>query len=180
MQNEIAVLHDVVSKLAGAGFQYMLTGSFALNYYALPRMTRDIDIVVALKAGDADRVIALFEHDYYVPRNAVVRGIADKTLFNIIHSKFIVKVDLIVRKNDEFRRAEFDRRRAVEVDGMKIWIVSKEDLIISKLFWALGSHSEFQLRDVKSLLQTGYDADYLELWTGKLGLKDLLRECLNG
>ncbi len=50
----------------------MLTGSFALNYYAEPRMTRDIDIVVALEPKDADSVVALFENDYYVPRNAVV------------------------------------------------------------------------------------------------------------
>jgi hypothetical protein len=26
----------------------MLTGSMAMNYYAQPRMTRDIDVVVAL------------------------------------------------------------------------------------------------------------------------------------
>jgi hypothetical protein len=180
MHNEIAVLRDVVSKLSGAEFPYMLTGSFALNYYAQPRMTRDIDIVVALNAGDADKVIALFEHDYYVPRDAVVRGIAKQTLFNIIHNEFIVKVDLIVRKNDEFRRIEFARRKPVEIDEIEVWIVSKEDLIISKLSWALDSHSQFQLSDVKSLLDTGYDAAYVEKWAEKLGLSDLLKECLDG
>jgi len=62
---------------------------------------------------------------------------------------------------------------------MKIWIVSKEDLIISKLFWARDSHSEFQLRDVKNLLKSRYDAAYLKTWIEKLGLDELLRECLN-
>lgn len=180
MINEIAVLRDVVSKLSGAGFQYMLTGSFALNYYAEPRMTRDIDIVVALRIGDAETVIASFERDYYVPRDAVARAIAKQTLVNVIHNEFIVKVDLIVRRDNEFSRIEFERRKPVEIDETKIWIVSKEDLIISKLYWALASRSEFQLRDVKSLLNTGYDAKYLTQWTEKLGLRDLLTECLNG
>ncbi len=101
----------------------MLTGSFALNYYAQPRMTRDIDIVVALEPEDADSVVALFENDYYVPRNAVVRAIANQSLFNIIHSESIFKVDFIVRKDTEYRRLEFERRHQVAVDDVKIWIV---------------------------------------------------------
>lgn len=180
MENEIAVLRDVAGKLSGAGFQYMLTGSFALNYYAEPRMTRDIDIVVALQPQDAEKVIALFERDYYVPRDAVVRGIAKQRLFNILHNEFIVKVDLIVLKSDEFNQLEFDRRKPVEIDETTIWIVSKEDLIISKLAWALDSHSEFQLRDIRSLLETGCDFAYVTQWVNKLGLSDLLRECLDG
>jgi hypothetical protein len=179
MQNQLDILRDVTKRFDEAGFEYMLTGSFALNYYAEPRMTRDIDIVVALDPKDADTIVALFENDYYVPRNAVVRAITNRSLFNIIHDESIFKVDCIVRKDTEYRRLEFERRQQVEVDDTKIWIVSKEDLIISKLIWAKDSHSEFQLRDVKSLLKSGYDGDYLRIWTRKLHLDELLRECLN-
>ena len=179
MQNEMIVLRDVTDKLAGAGIHYMLTGSFALTYYAEPRMTRDIDIVVELETKDTSLFIRLFETEYYIPINAVERAIANKTLFNFIHNEFIVKVDFIIRKDIEYRRVEFDRRRRVDIDGLTIWIVSKEDLIISKLYWASDSHSEFQLRDVKSLLKSGYDSEYLEDWAKKLGLNDLLRECRN-
>jgi hypothetical protein len=35
----------------------MLTGSMAMNYYAQPRMTRDIDVVLALGPSDAGRVV---------------------------------------------------------------------------------------------------------------------------
>jgi len=38
--------------------------------------------------------------------------------------------------------------------------------------------SEFQLRDVKNLLVSGYDAEYLERWTRQMELNDLLQECL--
>ena len=179
MHNELDILRDVTKRFQEAGIQYMLTGSFALNYYAEPRMTRDIDIVVALTPQDADSVVALFEGNYYVPRNAVVRAITNQTLFNIIHSESIFKVDCIIRKDTEYRRLEFERRQRVEVDGIEIWIVSKEDLIISKLLWAKDSHSDFQLRDVRNLLESGYDADYVKRWTRKFDLDDLLRECLD-
>jgi hypothetical protein len=43
-------------------------------------------------------------------------------------------------------------RKAVDIDGVATWIVSREDLILSKLAWALDSRSDLQLRDVRSLL----------------------------
>jgi predicted nucleotidyltransferase len=179
MQDDLDILRDVTRRLSEAGIEYMLTGSYALNYYAEPRMTRDIDLVVALTPKDAESIIALFEDDYYVPRNAVAQGITNQTLFNLIHNEGILKVDFIIRKNTEYRRLEFERRQEVAVEDVKLWIVSKEDLIVSKLLWAKDSHSEFQLRDVKNLLKSGYDAGYLETWARKLDLDELLRECLD-
>ena len=61
----------------------------------------------------------------------------------------------------------------------EIDIVSKEDLIISKLWWAKDSRSEVQLGDVKNLLVTGYDTIYLERWAPALGLNNLLQACLD-
>jgi hypothetical protein len=141
-------------------------------------MTRDIDVVVSLEPKDVDMVTALFESDYYVDRNAVSRAIANESLFNVIHNESVIKVDCIVRRSSEYRRLEFNRRQQVKIDDVNVWIVSKEDLIISKLYWAKDSHSEFQLRDVKNLLAAGYDAEYIERWTRNLGLSELLQECL--
>ncbi|MFN8002097.1 MAG: hypothetical protein U0X75_13895 [Acidobacteriota bacterium] len=63
MQTELDILGDVTTRLNLAGIAFMLTGSVAMNHYAQPRMTRDIDLVIALKPGDAARIIALFEAD---------------------------------------------------------------------------------------------------------------------
>ena len=60
---ELEVLRIVTERLEAAQVPYMVTGSFAANYYAVPRMTRDIDIVVELSAGVADRLCELFEPD---------------------------------------------------------------------------------------------------------------------
>ncbi|MGA2684517.1 MAG: hypothetical protein ABSF51_05645 [Verrucomicrobiota bacterium] len=176
MQNELDIVRDVSAKLDSAGIGYMLTGSMAMNYYAQPRMTRDIDVVVALRSADAARVVQLFSPDYYVSREAVDSSIAHQSLFNLIHNESVIKVDCIVRKQNEYRLAEFNRRQRIKIENFETWIVSKEDLILSKLFWAKDSHSELQLRDVKNLVSTGCDRDYTERWTRELGVANLWQE----
>ncbi|PAW83489.1 MAG: hypothetical protein B9S33_13865 [Pedosphaera sp. Tous-C6FEB] len=177
MQNELDIVRDVSARLEKGGLAYMLTGSMAMNYYAQPRMTRDIDLVVALTPHDTDTVVRLFTPDYYVSREAVSSSIAHESLFNLIHQESVIKVDCIVRKNTPYRRAEFERRQRIAIEDFSTWIASKEDLIISKLWWAKDSHSELQLRDVKNLASTGCDAVYVEHWTRELGLHNLWLEC---
>ncbi len=163
MQNELDIVRDVSTLLDGAGIAYMLTGSMAMNYYAQPRMTRDIDLVVALTPSDAGKVVDLFGRDYYVSGQAVRDSIAGESIFNLIHNESVIKVDCIVRKNTPYRRTEFDRRTQIRIDDFFTWIASKEDVIISKLFWAKDSGSEIQMGDVRNLAATGYDAVYIEL-----------------
>jgi len=176
MQNELDIVRDVSQRLDGAGIGYMLTGSMAMNYYAQPRMTRDIDVVVALRPMDAERVVKLFSPDYYVSTDAVNSSIAHQSMFNLIHNESIIKVDCIVRKQGEYRLNEFNRRRRIKIQDFETWIVSKEDLVLSKLFWAKDSHSEQQLNDVKNLVATGCDRAYIEHWTAELGLGNLWQE----
>ncbi len=96
-----------------------------------------------------------------------------------MHYESVVKVDLIVRKESEYRQLEFNRRRPIEVGELVTWIVSKEDLILSKLLWAQDSRSELQPNDVRNLLATKPDLDYLREWSPQLGLDLMLEECLN-
>jgi len=176
---EIDIVRDVSRKLDQGGIGYMLTGSMAMNYYAQPRMTRDIDVVVAVGTNDVERMASLFEPEYYLSKERIRESIAQESVFNLIHHESVIKVDFIVRKQNEYRQVEFERRQKVSILDFTTYIVSKEDLIISKLWWAKDSHSELQLGDVKNLLGTGYDSVYLERWTCELGLNKLLQQCLH-
>lgn len=176
VQNEIDIVRDVSARLERAGIEYMLTGSMAMNYYAQPRMTRDIDVVVALTRADAPRVVQLFSPDYYVSAEAVESSIAHQSIFNLIHQQSVIKVDCIVRKGIAYRQSEFARRARIRIEDFETWIVSKEDLILSKLYWARDSRSELQMRDVKNLILTGCDRAYIEQWTHELGVHTLWEE----
>ncbi len=180
MQNQLDIVRDVSARLDSAGIGYMLTGCMAMNYYTQPRLTRYIDIVVELRAADAERLVRLFTPDYYVSREAVDSSIAQQSLFNVIHLESVIKVDCIVRKQSEYRLTEFNRRQRIKLEDFQTWIVSKEDLILSKLYWARDSRSEPQLRDVKNLVATGCARAYVAQWTEELGLSKLWEEVLQG
>ncbi len=176
--NEIDIVRDISRRFEQAGIAYMLTGSMAMNYYAQPRMTRDIDVVIEITPEDVERVTDLFRPDYYLSEQNIRESLTHESSFNLIHQESVIKVDCIVRKSSQYRRGEFERRQQIAIRDFSTYIVSKEDLIISKLFWAKDSHSEIQLGDVRNLLATGYDAAYLQRWTHELGLHNLLEECL--
>jgi hypothetical protein len=178
MTTELDVLGLVSDRLADIGMPFMLTGSFALAHYATPRMTRDLDIVVELGEHNLDLVVAAFSVDFYVDADAAHAAVLSERMFNLMHLDSGVKVDLIVRKSAEFRQVEFARRRPVEIANIRTWIVSREDLILSKLVWALQSNSELQRRDIQQLLRGPIDVDYIGKWAPQLGVRALLDELM--
>jgi hypothetical protein len=178
MSEELEVLLLVAQRLTAANIPYMVTGSMAANYYTVPRMTRDIDLVAELSESDVDRIVELFDADFYIDREAAQQAVRDKGIFNIIHSAYVIKVDLIVRQDQAYRREEFSRRREVTVEGQRLSIVAPEDLILSKLDWAKDTRSEVQLADVRKMLRSveGLDRQYLAHWSQALGIESLYRE----
>ena len=173
---ELLALRDLCARLDGAGIAYMLTGSLAMSFYARPRMTRDIDLVVALEAAQAERLTGALGADYHVDAGAIAAALRDARPWNVVYLPSVVKIDLIPRKATPYRRLEFERRRRVEFAGVPLWIVSVEDLILSKLEWSRESRSEQQRRDVALLLEAPLDRAYLDEWAARLGLAGLLSE----
>ncbi len=178
MFTELEVLQRVSDGLTAHGLQFMLTGSFALAYYATPRMTRDLDIVVALGAPEIEALMAEFSPDFYVDRDAVRAAVDSERMFNMMHLSSAIKIDLIVRKSSAYRVAEFARRQHISMATVSTWIVSREDLILSKLEWARDSHSELQLRDVRQLLAGPVDMHYLRDWALRLGIGQQLLDAM--
>ena len=172
MPEEIDLLKLVCRRLEEADMAYMLTGSFAANFYAVPRMTRDIDIVIEIDKLEIGKFCRHFENDFYLTKASILEAVEHESMFNIIHNNSVFKIDFIIRKDSSYRDTEFRRRNQIELDGTPIWIVSPEDLIISKLFWAKDSLSDLQLRDVKNLRASikNLDEIYMNHWVQKLEL----------
>ena len=182
MSEELEVLKTVTRCLNQAEFPYMISGSIAANYYTVPRMTRDIDIVIELKAIDIDKFIKLFQNDFYLDdKEMIKREVLQQGMFNLIHNQYVIKIDFIVRKESEFQDVVFSRRKKVFIENAPMWFILPEDLILAKLQWAKDSHSELQLKDVKNLLATVKDIDrvYIKKWVKKLDLSQLYNELNN-
>ena len=178
MNEELAVLKIVTNRLNKANIPYMISGSIAANYYTIPRMTRDIDVVIELRDTDIDKFISFFENDFYIDEEMVKKAVLRRGMFNLIHNQFVIKVDFIIKKPSPYQETAFLHRKEVLIDNTSMWFISAEDLIISKLNWAKDSHSEMQLKDVRNLLETvnNLNIKYIENWISQLGLDQIYEE----
>jgi hypothetical protein len=180
MPEEIELIKLIANRLESAKIEYMMTGSMAQAMYSTPRMTRDIDIVVQVYPADIDKFVNLFKNDFYVDRESVRRAILERGIFNIIHTETVIKVDMIVRKDEDYRVEEFTRKKKIGVAGTQVWVVAPEDLILSKLVWVKQSQSELQAEDVRKMLvdQENLDMEYLAKWSKALGVFEMFNKAI--
>lgn len=61
---------------------------------------------------------------------------------------------------------DIDVVAAPQPGGHPMWMVSAEDLVLSKLLWSKEMRSELQMRDVRQLIAARPDLDwiYVEMW----------------
>jgi hypothetical protein len=171
-------LHTMAEQLDTAGIPFMLAGSFASTYHGHPRTTQDIDMVIDPTRDALQRFVDSLPADRsYVDRTTAIEAFDQRDMFNVIDLETGWKVDLILRKARPFSRSEFERREAVEWMGVRLFVVTAEDVILSKLEWArLSGGSERQMRDVAGVLQVHgdrLDLAYLERWLDVLAVRDL-------
>jgi len=178
VSEQLEVLIKVANTLTEIDVSYMISGSIAITFYAVPRMTRDIDIVLELEVVDVEKLVNAFSDEFYIDEESVRLAIASSGIFNMLHNETLTKVDLIIRKKTEYRILEFERRRTFSLENIKLSVVSAEDLNLSKLVWAKDSQSELQLGDVKMLVssdQRNLDWEYLNYWAAELNVFNQLK-----
>lgn len=160
-----SLLQNIAAKLNGLQLSYMITGSAAMDFYSVGRSTKDIDIIIELRIADVERFLAIFDNHYY-HQPSIVEEIKRRGMFNIIDYETGFKIDFIVRPETEYGRTAFGRRLCdVENFGLPVWVITAEDLIISKLRWIQDLYSDRQIADIKQILNNpNLDLDYIRQW----------------
>jgi predicted nucleotidyltransferase len=170
-----AFLERVVEVLDEAGVSYMLTGSLASAFYAVPRATQDIDVVIEAQKEGIERLIeGLLAAGWYADRDAALEAWQGQGQFNAIEPDTGWKADFIVRKDRAYSREEFSRRAQISLLGVELAVASLEDVLIAKLEWSRLGDSALQRRDVAQLLERTWqrvDQAYVERWVTELGLE---------
>jgi predicted nucleotidyltransferase len=177
-----AFLERVVEVLDEAKVSYMLTGSLASAFYAVPRATQDIDVVIEAQEEGIDRLVqGLLGAGWYADREAAMEAWRGQSQFNAIEPETGWKADFIVRKDRPYSREEFSRRERISLLGVELAIASLEDVLIAKLEWSHLGDSALQRRDVAQLLERTWqrvDHAYVEKWVRALGLEAEWRAAL--
>jgi hypothetical protein len=181
MTSQKEFLGRLIKKLDEQNIPYMLSGSVSSSLHGQPRATNDADIVIAPAEEQLIAFLKSLGDDYYVNPDAARDAFKSHSVFNVIDIHNSWKADLIIRKNRPFSREEFRRRQKANIMGLDAWVVSPEDVILSKLEWAKNSKSSQQLQDALGVATVQYDhldKDYLHKWAKVLQVESSLGELL--
>ncbi len=129
----ISTLQRATQALQQVGISYHLTGGLASSYYGEPRLTQDIDFVVAMKQEDIAVLIQILAPQFLVDLEAMEDAVSNDRLFQGLDQETFLKVDFHVGGSV---RGEFERSVETELfPGVVVSIASKCDAIVSKLLW---------------------------------------------
>ena len=123
---------DMLSALCGAGVDFLLVGAYAMAAHGFPRATVDLDLWVAPEPANAQRLLealAVF--------GAPLQGVAaadfehDDTVFQIGVAPR--RIDLLTGISGVSFAEAARAAISVEVDGLRVRVLSREHLIQNKL-----------------------------------------------
>ena len=173
----IDLFFRVIEKLESKNIPYMVVGSVASMVYGEPRMTHDMDMVLDIPPEKSFQLSSLFPpEEFYCPPIEILKSeIIHRGQFNLIHQNTGIKIDIIIRKNTEHGKTEFQRRKKVLLwKDKQAFLATPEDIIIKKFSFYKEGGSERHLRDIRGILaESEVDKKYLNGWLKKLGLFSL-------
>ncbi len=173
----------ILAPLESAGLDYMVSGSVAAMNYGEPRLTNDIDLVLALPAASLGKLEAAFPEDLYyrapteILETELARALRGHT--NIIHHETGFRADIYFRAKDPLHQWAWSRRNRYEVDdGLEAWFAPPEYVILRKLEYYQEGRSEKHLSDIRAMLDQGDLASLTQSpliadWAATLGVVDV-------
>ena len=182
MTSQENFLEKLIKKLNEQNIPYMLSGSVSSSLHGQPRATNDADIIIAPAEEQLIAFVKSLGDDYYVNPDAAREALKSNSMFNVVDIRNSWKADFIICKDRPFSREEFQRRRKADIMGLDVWVVSPEDVILSKLEWSKDSQSERQFGDALGVAVVQWDrldVDYLRKWAKELQVRDFLEQLLD-
>ena len=169
----------VLDALEVVGVPYMIVGSLASNFHGIPRSTRDADFVVEMGPGVLQRLAAALPPDLTLQPQGAFEGVTGTTRYLIELAKSPFVCELFVRSEDAHDRERFTQRQRARVAGRMAYVATAEDMIVTKLRWALDAGRLKDREDIRNMLAVrGAELDwgYLSRWTSEHGTAALLAE----
>lgn len=183
----LAALTPVVEAFDVLGVRYQIGGSVASSVHGAARSTLDVDLVGDLTGDQVEPLVQALGQDYYADPDMIHEAIRDRSSFNLIHERTMLKVDVFLPKDRPYDREALSRRTADQLEeggsAREFFVATPEDVVLAKLEWYAkgGRVSERQWGDILGVLRVqgeALDRDYLRRWAAELGLVELLAQAV--
>jgi predicted nucleotidyltransferase len=137
---------DFLRLLNEKGVEYLLVGGYAVGYHGYPRATADMDVWIARKPENAQRVMETLRDfgfdlpdlkpDLFLDENRIVRlGLPP------------LRIQVITSASGVAFEECYLKRVQAEIDGIEVNIIGREQLLVNKR--AAGRHKD--LDDIEHL-----------------------------
>ena len=164
--DDLAIL--VVDACEQEEVAYMMTGAFAFGVHAVPRGTKDIDVVIEIDEPTViSRVIGRLSHEVEFGEQVQFDTLTwGKRHIGRAREAPQLQVELFELFDDPFVLEQFKRRLKLPSPSLarELWIPTAEDVIVQKIRWARAKDLD-DARDVLAVQGIeSLDMDYIRHW----------------
>lgn len=138
---------DFLTAIFRENVQYLIVGGLAVNLHGIPRVTQDIDLIIAMTPKNILKINTILEGLGYIPRlpinpsdlidnDKVDDWIKFRNLkaFSFYHKTDTYKeIDIVLVHPLKFNIA-FNNKTIKEFNNIQIFLASIDDLIVMKTF----------------------------------------------
>ena len=147
-QRLIDFVKDVAKSLDREKILYAISGAIANMVWGVPRATHDVDILVSTSALKLPKLIEIFLASGCQGnvKDAINQARKDY-LIRLRYGKSWIEIFLPAIS---YHHNVLKRRVAVDIEGIPVWFITAEDLVILKLLF----HRTRDMADIKAILAT--------------------------
>lgn len=156
------LLEQLASALDESSIQYMIIGGQAVLIYGEPRLTKDIDVTLALDADGLASLIPVVNKLHLTMLTEKPQDFVKKTsVLPVKDSQTGIRIDFVFSFT-QYERQAIEHARKIRLDEVDVAFATPEDIIIHKIF----SGRPRDIEDVRSIMRKNkrHDADYIRKW----------------
>jgi hypothetical protein len=173
------IVRHVLARLDSLRIPYVIVGSFATNVYGIARATKDADVVVRIGPGQLGKLIESLEPELECDRQLRFESVTGTRRIELNDPETTFTVELFWHSEDPHDQERFARRQKISLLGRDVWVLSREDVLVTKLRWLLIADRPKDRIDIKSVISVQRDAidwSYVEGWCDRHGSRKLLEQ----
>jgi hypothetical protein len=163
----VEVLATLARVLRPRKIRWYVFGAQAAIFYGSPRLTMDVDVTIAVPPERVRPLVETLLSAGFASRAEDIEAFfARSRVIPLVHVRTKMPLDLVVAR-DSLEATFLDRAKVVDLGGVKVPMITAEDLVIAKLFAARPRDLE-DVRAVLGALGSALDLHYVRVMLGQL------------
>jgi hypothetical protein len=148
--------------------RWYVFGAQAALVYGSARMTMDVDVTISVTEARVRPLVAALLARGFVSRTDDLEAFFTRSrVIPLYHESTRMPLDLVVAR-DSLEAAFLERARPIDIGGVRVPVISPEDLVVAKLF----AGRPRDLEDVRAVLEAMRDSMDLRYVRALLGQLD--------